>query len=320
MGGRTSSSPSQPKSDGGAPLPLVSPASYAIDGELARGGLGRILRGRDRRLDRPVAIKEALHDSGDARARFLREVAVTARLQHPGIVPVYEAGCWPGGEPFYAMKLISGCSLKEAISEKKTLNERLALLPNVIAVAEAVAYAHSAGVIHRDLKPANVLVGPFGETVVIDWGVARDVAESPQGPASQDTLLPGSQPPERAHALTQTGAILGTPAYMPPEQAAGSPVDMRADVYAIGAMLYHVSAWPSHPTAGYSPARDLMRPCASGRCRASISCPRGDSASGSQLRPIRKRWRDERAQRHAEPAPVVSAWGRPGSAREPHPL
>ena len=245
------------------PLPVVSTRSYDIAGELARGGLGRILRGRDRRLNRPVAIKEALSDGRDARARFLREVAVTARLQHPGIVPVYEAGCWPDGDAFYAMKLISGRSLKEAIAEKKTLDERLSLLPNVIAVAEAVAYAHDAGVIHRDLKPANVLVGPFGETVVIDWGVARDVTEPPGVPASEDTLPPGFRPPERAPALTQTGAILGTPAYMPPEQAAGEPVDMRADVYAIGAILYHVLAG----TAPYEGGRGtevlawvLMRP------------------------------------------------------------
>ncbi len=229
-----------PGGEADEPLPVVSPRSYDIAGELARGGLGRILRGRDRRLNRPVAIKEALVDGDAARARFLREVAVTARLQHPGIVPVYEAGCWPDGDAFYAMKLISGRSLKEAIAEKKTLDERLSLLPNVIAVAEAVAYAHDAGVIHRDLKPANVLVGPFGETVVIDWGVARDVKESPGDPASEDTLPPGFKPPECASALTQTGAILGTPAYMPPEQAAGEPVDMRADVYAIGAILYHV--------------------------------------------------------------------------------
>ncbi len=225
-----------------APVPVVSPSKYAIDGELARGGLGRILRGWDRRLDRPVAIKVALHDGVEARVRFMREVAITARLQHPAIVPVYEAGCWPGGEPFYAMKLISGCSLKEAIAEKKTLDERLSLLPNVIAVAEAVAYAHSVGIIHRDLKPANILVGPFGETVVIDWGVAREASEATPTASSEDTLPPGWKPPADAQALTETGAVLGTPAYMPPEQASGAPVDMRADVYAIGAILYHILA------------------------------------------------------------------------------
>src|SRR5205085_8491868 len=124
--------------------------------EHARGGLGRVLQVHDRRLGRMVAVKELLDDAGDAERRFLREARLTARLQHPAIVPIYEAGRWSNGKPFYAMKLVSGRALRELIVEKKTLDERLALLPNVIAVAEAVAYAHRDHIIHRDLKPANV--------------------------------------------------------------------------------------------------------------------------------------------------------------------
>jgi WD40 repeat protein len=218
-------------------LPEVELNRYEIAGEFAQGAVGRILRARDRRLGRPVAIKELLSPSSDLQARFVAEAFITARLQHPSIVPVYEAGRWPTGEPFYAMKLVSGRSLASVIAEKKTLQERLELLPHVLAVAEAIAYAHTERIIHRDLKPANVLVGAFGETIVIDWGLAKDLAQQGSEAAS---------PPERPRpvdaSLTYQGSVVGTPAYMPPEQAAGRPVDERADVYALGAILYHLLA------------------------------------------------------------------------------
>src|SRR5262249_34409518 len=134
---------------------------YAVIREHAQGGLGRILEGSDMRLNRPVALKELIRSdcSPDDDARFMREALVTAQLQHPGIVPIYDIGVWPSGEPFIAMKMIAGRSLGDLIREKKTLEQRLALLPNVIAVANAMAYAHSKRVIHRDLSPSNVLVG-----------------------------------------------------------------------------------------------------------------------------------------------------------------
>ncbi len=214
---------------------------YAVEGEIARGGLGRILRARDLYLGRPVALKELRVRMADSEARFAREMRITAQLQHPSIVPILEAGKWAGGEPFYAMKLVEGRSLGEVIGEARTLAERLALLRTVIDVAEAIAYAHSQRIIHRDLKPANVLVGPFGETVVIDWGLAKDLdeAESPastveEPDAHEDDMLDAST------FHTHSGAVIGTPAYMPPEQARGEPVDERADVYALGAILYHV--------------------------------------------------------------------------------
>src|SRR5262249_3167731 len=156
-------------------LPPVDPARYHIVREFARGGLGRILEVRDLRIDRVVALKEMLRDSDPAYARFVREAMITARLEHPAIVPVHDIGRWPSGEPFYSMKLVSGRSLHEVIRDTPSLDGRLALVPNVIAVADAIAYAHNQGIIHRDLKPANVLVGAFGETVVIDWGLAKDL-------------------------------------------------------------------------------------------------------------------------------------------------
>ncbi len=213
-------------------LPIADPARFVIHHEHARGGLGRVLAAHDRVLARPVAIKELLAPAPDTRARFVREVRLTARLQHPAIVPIYEAGRWRDGEPFYAMKLVAGRSLKEAIATAASLDERLALLPHLITVTDAVAYAHSERIIHRDLKPANVLLGEFGETIVIDWGIAKELDDDddPRAP-SEIAADPDA---------TIAGAVLGTPQYMPPEQARGAPTDERADVYALGAMLYHL--------------------------------------------------------------------------------
>jgi hypothetical protein len=232
-------------------LPTVDRGCYAVADIHARGGMGRILAARDLRLDRGVAIKELIEASPAQEARFIREALVTARLQHPAIVPVYEAGRWPSGEPFYAMKMVSGRSLRELIQEAHSLEQRLAFLPSVIAVTDAIAYAHHEGIIHRDLKPSNIMVGPFGETLVIDWGLAKDVSE--RG-------LERDLGPYRVVAsdLTLAGAVMGTPEYMPPEQARGEPVDARADVYALGAILYHVLGGAA-PFAGESSAEILAQ-------------------------------------------------------------
>ncbi|HVG58829.1 MAG TPA: serine/threonine-protein kinase [Hyalangium sp.] len=225
-------------------LPLVSRERYLLDGVVAEGGHGRILRAQDLHLERPVALKEPIGAGSSIEERFLREARITARLQHPSIVPVYEAGRWPGGEPFYAMKLLSGRSLARLIDSLQSLSERLASLPHVLAVAEAMAYAHSQRVIHRDLKPSNILVGEFGETVVIDWGLAKELDKPELPPSATDSSPVGSPEPKRTYSpepdRTQMGTILGTPAYMPPEQALGQPVDERADVYALGSILYHL--------------------------------------------------------------------------------
>jgi WD40 repeat protein len=215
-------------------LPEVTGDRYRITGEVGRGGIGRVLRALDQVLDRPVALKELFSANAGTRRRFLREALITARLQHPSIVPVYDAGHLDDRSPFYAMKLVAGRPLDEAIAEATTLAQRLALLPSVLAVADAIAYAHNERIIHRDLKPMNVLIGKYGETVVIDWGLAKDL-----GVDDQDALDAG---PYRAAGLEQTvaGVVMGTPAYMAPEQANGESVDERADVYALGAILYHV--------------------------------------------------------------------------------
>jgi len=248
-----------PAGDTGA-LAEVSPDRYAVEGEFARGGMGRILLAHDRRLGRTVALKELLEQSGPgAPRRFVREALVTARLQHPAIVPVYEAGRWPGGRPFYAMKLVEGRSLDALIRSEPDLASRLPLLPHLIAVAEAIAYAHGQRVVHRDLKPANVLVGPFGETVVVDWGLARAMgATAPEG----DEAGPGNAR-AAGEGQTVTGTVMGTPHFMPPEQARGLPADERADVYALGAMLYFLLT--GAPPHGGLSAEEALQAAAAGR-------------------------------------------------------
>ena len=218
-------------------LPRTARTAFEVAGQFAQGGIGRILRARDPILGRTVALKELLvaGDRGDEQ-RFVREVLLTARLQHPGIVPVYSAGRWPSGEPFYAMKLVSGRSFDLLIAEARTLSARLALLPHVLAIAETLAFAHAQSIIHRDLKPNNVLVGEFGETVVIDWGLAKQLDE-PDIPDLPGRATPGPTT-LNPQQLTHVGAVVGTPGFMSPEQANSDPVDARTDVYALGVILY----------------------------------------------------------------------------------
>lgn len=223
---------------------------YDVVSEYARGGLGRVLEVRDEHLGRTVAIKELLEASTFAESLFIREALITARLQHPGIVPVHEAGRWPSGDPYYVMKLLSGKSLQKVIREKDSLEQRFELLPKVLDVVETIAYAHSQQIIHRDIKPANIVIGEFGETVVVDWGLARDdkkpipsvesVVDGDRDRGGIDWQVSGN--------YSVSGKIVGTPAYMSPEQARGEEVDERTDVYALGALLYEVlSGTPPYP-------------------------------------------------------------------------
>ena len=219
-------------------LPAVGNDRYALDREIGSGGMGRVFAARDLRLQRPVAIKMLRVRDAALATRFEREVRLAARLQHPGVVPVYDAGFWPSGEPFLVMKLVLGQSLARVIRDADTSADRLALLPHVITAAEAVAYAHDQGIVHRDLKPINIVVGAFGETIVLDWGLAKDLRAA----AADEPELPGAPSSATPPGDTAAGAVLGTPTYMAPEQAAGRSVDARADVYALGAILHHVLA------------------------------------------------------------------------------
>ena len=213
-------------------LPTQAEGRYTMaqgqtDAELGRGGMGRVLSLVDTHLQREVAVKELLTEHTAERSStgpllenlFVREARVLALLEHPGVVPVYELGRRPDGTPYYSMRRIRGRSLAAELEACANLDERLALLSHFIDVVQTIGYAHSKGVMHRDLKPENVMVSRFGETQVIDWGLA----------------VVGNEPIEG-------GVIAGTPSYMSPEQAAGAFVDARSDVWALGVMLHELLA------------------------------------------------------------------------------
>ncbi len=248
---------------------------YVIEGEIARGGMGAVLRAIDCDIRREVAVKYML-DAKDPRkqARFVEEAQINGQLEHPNIVPVYDLGIDTQKRPFIMMKMVKGRSLKDVLDQLReqprqaereyTLGRLLNILVNV---CNALAFAHSRGVIHRDLKPANVMLGDFGEVYVMDWGLAKVLGNTPEPASPMATIVatPALAAPAMAAPaagvslshnskvvtsrepetdLTQEGSVLGTPVYMPPEQASGNlqAVDQRSDVYALGAILYELLA------------------------------------------------------------------------------
>jgi serine/threonine protein kinase len=211
-----------------ADRPDLSGTPYEILGTIGRGGMGTVYLVHDRDLDREVALKVV---DGDLADRALQEARILARLEHPGIVPVHDVGRLPDGRVFYAMKKVRGQRLDEHVSALD-LSEKLRILGRL---CEAVAFAHAHGVIHRDLKPENVMVGPFGEVLVMDWGVAKS-ALTPRPPLPSPSL---PAPGEGEKGRTAHGTVLGTPGYMAPEQERGEveAIDERTDVWALGAVL-----------------------------------------------------------------------------------
>jgi serine/threonine protein kinase len=225
---------------GGEPIfPVVDPNAYELGPMIGCGGMGRIRAARDLRVGREIAIKELMVKRDDLVVRFVREARIAASLQHPNIVPIYEVGTWPDGTPFYTMRMIEGTTLHYAIGAAEDLAARLALLPSLIAAVDAVAYAHRCGIVHRDLTPANILCGDHGETVVIDWGLAKDLRISTRAPERIGRRFRTGITDQQ---LTMPGQVIGSPVYMPCEQANGLPTDERADVYSLGAILYHLFA------------------------------------------------------------------------------
>ena len=246
------------------PGPVIRPASEEIPepaqrfarlqlfGEIARGGMGAVLKGRDADLGRDLAVKillESHRDKPEMIRRFIEEAQIAGQLQHPGIVPVYELGAFGDRRPYFAMKLVKGRTLAEILASRKSPGEGLTRLLSIFeSICQTMAYAHARGVIHRDLKPSNVMVGSFGEVQVMDWGLAKVL---PRGGTVEDASagLTKSQATVIATArsgsdsdLSRAGSVMGTPSYMAPEQARGEieEVDERADVFALGSILCEI--------------------------------------------------------------------------------
>ena len=235
-----------------ADWPDLSATKYEAVSVLGQGGMATVYLARDKDLGREVALKvmrlpEPASGMGE---RLLKEARILARLEHPGLVPVHDVGTLPDGRVFYAMKRVRGRRLDEHLRDSRSRSERLRLFERI---CETVSFAHAQGVIHRDLKPANVMVGPFGEVLVLDFGVAMLCDEGLGAPP----LSPGPSHPSTAH-----GTVVGTPVYMSPEQARGLPVDARADVFALGRILESMLTGSGLAEADGRPPR-VPRPLAS---------------------------------------------------------
>lgn len=221
--------------------PDFSSTKYTFVKELGRGGMGAVCLAEDRELNRLVAVKvlNTPDITDDLRRRMIREAQIIAGLEHPGIVPVHDVGTLPDGRIFYAMKYVRGSRLDEYATQSASLRDRLRKFQ---AVCDAVAFAHAHGVIHRDLKPQNIMIGAFGEVLVLDWGVAKVLDE-------RESIR--VNPRQSASNQTLDGTVIGTRDYMSPEQARGEidRVDERADVYSLGAVLKFLLADKTTKTA-----------------------------------------------------------------------
>jgi eukaryotic-like serine/threonine-protein kinase len=230
--------------------PDLAGTRYRLIERIGSGGMGSVYLAEDATLGRRVAIKilDVPDSGGDLAARLQREAHILANLQHPGIVPVHDAGTLADGRVFYAMKFVEGERLDRCSERAGTLPGRLRIFQRI---CDTVAFAHTRGVLHRDLKPENIMTGPFGEVLVMDWGVAKilratristpaeTAREQPRDGSGTLAVVLSRAPLETAH-----GAVLGTPGYMAPEQARGDVerLDERADVYSLGAVLQFLVA------------------------------------------------------------------------------
>ena len=240
----------------------AAPPRYELQGEIARGGMGVVLHGRDAELGRDVAFKVLLEthkDNPALRRRFIEEARIAGQLQHPGVAPVYEMGQTADRRPCFTMKLVKGRTLADLLAERPDPKHDLPRFLKVFEqVCQTVAYAHSRGVIHRDLKPANVMVGDFGEVLVMDWGLAKVL--KPGAAEAQPATAAAPDPDGGTHA----GTVMGTPAYMAPEQARGETerLDERCDVFGLGAILCEILT--GKPVYVSADAAELRRKAESG--------------------------------------------------------
>lgn len=233
--------------------PLPALPEYSFSGrQLGEGGMGVVWRARDQRLHRDVAVKvlrSALVTQSTIVRRFEEEAQLTSQLQHPGVPPVHESGRLPDGRPYFCMKIVKGETLGQLLRRRESPDEDLPRFLQIFdQICQAIGYAHSKGVVHRDLKPSNVMVGAFGEVQVMDWGLGKILSAVEHVPPPRDddqTSLVSVVETDRVNAperATQVGSVLGTYAYMPPEQAVGlvDQVDCRSDVFALGAILCEI--------------------------------------------------------------------------------
>jgi len=260
--------------------PDLSGTPYRFAGALGRGGMGAVFLVEDSRLGRRVAMKvlDLPDRSGDLEARLLREARVLAQIEHPGIVPVHDVGSLADGRVFYTMKYVEGRRLDEWANSAASLTERLRLFEKI---CEPVAFAHSRGVLHRDLKPPNVMVGPFGEVLVMDWGVAKifggAIGSQTASAQREATVAPPASDSKTGAGDTAHGSVLGTPGFMAPEQARGevAQLNSRADIYSLGAILKFLAA----PAAGEKTPRRLAAIIA----KAMAQDPQSRYASAQEL-------------------------------------
>ena len=232
------------------PSEVLSDKRYAINGMVARGGMGAILEAKQNAIARKVAMKVMLDSSDPADAlRFIDEAKITGQLEHPNIVPIYELGVDAQDQLFYAMKFVRGITLKKVLElltqnvEGTVKKYPLAALLTIFQKAcDAIAFAHSKGVIHRDLKPENLMLGDFGEVLVMDWGLAKALGKSAAPTDRRRSFVAAPRDTEAGFASTLAGTVMGTPHYMSPEQAAGEidSLDARTDIYALGAILFEI--------------------------------------------------------------------------------
>ena len=232
----------------GTDIPDLAGTQYRLLERVARGGMGVVYTAEDEKLQRRVALKilDVPGAKGDLANRLLREARVLAQLEHPGIVPVHDVGTLADGRVFYAMKFVEGQRLDQYISSVNSIPDRLRLF---LRICDAVGFAHARGVLHRDLKPANIMVGLFGEVLVMDWGLAKILRKEilsrthetdPDATVFEEpNKITAEGDTTKSSAVTGHGTVLGTPGYMSPEQARGDveQVDARSDIFSLGALL-----------------------------------------------------------------------------------